>query len=109
MHAHANVSGNCVRCIDAEIQEVPILMCVSILLIGTQLLRLERLSVYINFLPAFIPSNFMYMMSTLFPRNLKYLTTPIYPLIRRYVIPIFVVSIEFDSSFTVKVFDRPPD
>ena len=83
-------------------------MCVPVLLIGTQLLCLERLSVCIIFLSAFISSNFMYIISTLPARSLKYLTTLICSLIRRSVISIFVARIISDSSFSVKVFHKPP-
>ena len=80
-------------------------MCVSVLLVVTHLLCLERLFVCINILLLFISSNFMYIIATLSSRNLKYLTTPICPLLKQTVISIFVVSIIFDSSFSVKVFD----
>ena len=44
VHAHANVSGNCVCYTDAEIQKLPKLMRTSVLLIGTQMLRQKILS-----------------------------------------------------------------
>ena len=38
-------------------------------------------------------------------KKFKILSTPICPLLKQTVISIFVVSIIFDSSFSVKVFD----
>ena len=47
------------------------LIKVSVLLMGTQLLRLEKLSVCIIFLVAFMSSNTMCIISALSPTNLK--------------------------------------
>ena len=71
VHAHANLSDNYVRCVDAEIWEFQMLIKVSVLLMGTQLLRLEKLSVCIIFLVPFMSSNTMCIISALSPTNLK--------------------------------------
>ena len=105
LHAHVNVSGNCVHCIDAEF---PILMYVSVLSTGTQLLRVERLSACSSFFTnIYIIKCYVYNINFIH-KNLRYLTASICVLIKWSVISIFVVTIFFDSSFSVRVFARAP-
>ena len=58
VHAHNNLKGNCVLCIDNELQQLPTKM-LSAFLTGTQLFCLATLFVPINFWPASGSSNFI--------------------------------------------------